>query len=86
MLGISVHRNRLLVRPAAPSSWPGFSFTYRYGTSVYEIEVVLDGAAVEPAVVDLIDDGHVHHVRLEARGDVAPAALAISTQGSVKRT
>jgi cyclic beta-1,2-glucan synthetase len=69
VLGISVRRNQLMILPAAPASWPGYSLHYKFGSAMYEIEVVFDGAAstVEPCTVDLIDDGKVHHIRVAVR-------------------
>jgi cyclic beta-1,2-glucan synthetase len=66
VLGITVRKNRLSVRPVLPAGWEGFSFTYRHGSATYEVEVVLaEGSAAGD--VELVDDGRIHRVRLAVR-------------------
>jgi cyclic beta-1,2-glucan synthetase len=63
--------------PCIPSSWDGYSITWRFGGTRYQIEVSnpehrcrgiaeaeMDGAAVDPAAIPLADDGGTHVVRL----------------------
>lgn len=71
----------LVVDPCIPKTWPGFSASYRFGASVYEIAVenprgvnrgvarmLLDGAPCEDLRVPLADDGAVHHVMVSMLG------------------
>ena len=67
---------------------------WRHGRSLYEItvenpgrrnqgvaEAVLDGAAVEPNAIPLVDDGAVHHLRV-VMGEPAPAPAAVGRPGA----
>ena len=67
--------------PCIPVSWPEFSITWRFGRSRYEILVSnperrnrgvaaaeLDGAAVSPGAIPLVDDGAVHQVKITLGG------------------
>jgi len=71
----------LVVDPCIPKTWPGFSASYRFGSSVYEIavenprgvnrgvaRVLLDGEPCEDLRVPLADDGAVHHVTVSMLG------------------
>ncbi len=77
ILGLTRHGATLRVEPSIPSSWPGYRITWRFGRSTYDIDVTnperrcygvreasLDGAAVDPSAIPLIDDGAVHHVHV----------------------
>jgi cyclic beta-1,2-glucan synthetase len=63
--------------PCIPSSWPAFSVEWRFGSTLYSIEVenperrcrgvasvALDGSPVDAAAIPLVDDGGVHRVRV----------------------
>ena len=63
--------------PCIPASWEGYSITWRFGRTRYEIavanperrcrgvaEATLDGAPVDPGAIPLADDGATHVVRL----------------------
>ena len=65
------------VDPCIPSSWPAYEITWRVGGATYEIAVSnpegqcrgvrsasIDGAAIDPAAIPLIDDGQTHDVRI----------------------
>jgi cyclic beta-1,2-glucan synthetase len=72
------------VAPCVPSAWDGFVVHWRLGPTRYEITVVnprhrshgvahatLDGAAVDPGAIPLIDDGGEHRLRIEMGDPVA---------------
>jgi cyclic beta-1,2-glucan synthetase len=78
LLGLRVRGGALLIDPCIPRAWPGFSATFRYHASRYDIRVEnphgatrgvsrveVDGAPVTmtPAGLTLVDDGKVHRVR-----------------------
>ncbi len=80
LLGLRRKGEHFSLDPCIPSSWPGFSLTWRYGRSRYEVAVFnpqrccrgvgsaqLDGEAVDPQRIPLRDDGRVHQVRISLR-------------------
>jgi cyclic beta-1,2-glucan synthetase len=77
ILGFRLRGARLRLEPCIPRSWPGFSISFRYHSSRYEIEVEnpeavsrgvrsieLDGVSVGSEAVPLRDDGATHRVRI----------------------
>lgn len=73
VLGFKLRGDRFTMEPVIPTDWPGFKLTYRFRSSTYAIEVLngqssasveLDGAIQDQSVVRLVDDGHVHQVRV----------------------
>jgi cyclic beta-1,2-glucan synthetase len=79
ILGVRRRGPALIVDPCIPKAWRGFEVTFRFGSTKYEIAVVnpksvcrgvatceADGATTNgsPAVIPLVDDGHVHQVRV----------------------
>ena len=77
ILGLRRQGTTFRVRPCIPSSWPGYSIAWRFGNSGYAISVEnpeplcsgialaeLDGAAVDPEAVALVDDGAEHELRI----------------------
>ena len=88
MLGIHRRGATLAIAPCIPSSWPGYSVTYRFGGSRYRIAVQnpagrcggvarteLDGVPLTSPVVPLRDDGRDHDVRVilgEVNASVEP--------------
>jgi cyclic beta-1,2-glucan synthetase len=77
ILGLRRRGAAFEISPCIPAGWPGYSMVWRFGGSRYEIAVEnpehrcrgvgraeLDGGAVDPAVIPLVDDGAVHHVRI----------------------
>ena len=40
LLGIQRERDELIIEPSIPRHWPGFEVKYRFGKSLYKIEVV----------------------------------------------
>lgn len=77
ILGFKRQGDKLTLNPCIPSRWPGFSLTYRFQSSRYEIEVrnpdgkmsgwsklTLDDNELPEPVIDLKDDGLIHRVCL----------------------
>ena len=72
LLGLTRTADRLSLAPRIPAAWPGYTLTYRYGASVYTIEIkregaaglVVDGALQPGADIRLEDDGRPHAVTL----------------------
>jgi cellobiose phosphorylase len=73
LLGLQQEADLLHVAPCLPVAWKGFTLQYRWGRTVYAIEVqqvpgasevrvVLDGLLQATAVVPLQDDGVAHSV------------------------
>lgn len=76
ILGLTRRGSTFALDPCIPASWPGYSITWRFGRSRYEITVVnagrqcrgiaeatLDGNAVDPCAIQLVDDELLHVVR-----------------------
>jgi cyclic beta-1,2-glucan synthetase len=70
ILGIGKLDNKLVVDPCIPSDWKGFEIEYRYGSTLYRIEVKnpggvcrgvmevhLNGKVLEEGIIPLVDDG-----------------------------
>ncbi|MGE5742312.1 MAG: GH36-type glycosyl hydrolase domain-containing protein, partial [Gemmatimonadota bacterium] len=77
ILGLKRHGASFELDPCIPAAWPEYSITWRYGSTGYEIFVAnpdhrcrgiaqaeLDGEAVDPAAIPLVDDGATHRVRV----------------------
>ncbi|KJS50398.1 GH36-type glycosyl hydrolase domain-containing protein [Desulfosporosinus sp. BICA1-9] len=77
ILGFTRQGEKLILKPCIPSRWTGYSLTYQYQSTKYEISVenpyakmtgcetiTLDGDALDEPVIVLKDDGLVHTVRL----------------------
>ena len=79
ILGFRVQGSRLCLAPCIPANWPGFEIVFRFHDTIYTIVVEnpelvsqgiahadLDGRplAARPTVVELVDDGSAHRVRL----------------------
>ncbi len=85
ILGLTRHGSTFAISPCIPGSWPRFTIRWRHGTSLYEITVenpvrrnrglvsaLLDGAAVNPRAIPLVDDGATHRL-IVVMGEPAPA-------------
>jgi len=90
ILGLRRRGATFEIAPCIPSTWPGYTISWRFGRTRYEIEVVnpegrcrgvahaeLDGAGVDARAVPLVDDGGTHHLHvvLGAAKPVTPPAL-----------
>jgi cyclic beta-1,2-glucan synthetase len=77
ILGLRRTGAALQIDPCIPSRWPGYRVEYRYGRSVYRIEVNnpnsvsrgvrevhFDGASLPDGRIPLIDDGATHSVQV----------------------
>jgi cyclic beta-1,2-glucan synthetase len=77
ILGLRMNGAHLSVQPCIAASWAGFVVHWRHGGSRYEITVgnpehrqrgvaiaTLDGVAVEPDAIPLVDDGREHRVHV----------------------
>ncbi|HEY6005643.1 MAG TPA: carbohydrate-binding protein, partial [Anaeromyxobacter sp.] len=89
ILGLRLHGETFELDPCIPASWPGYAITWRFGRTRYDISVTnparrcrgvdaarLDGVAVDPGAIALVDDGGIHdvHVVLGAASQrMAPA-------------
>ncbi len=89
VLGLRRRGSTFALNPCIPIAWPGYAITWRVGRSCYELRVenpeprsrgiakaTLDGEAVDPSAVPLVDDGRTHHVHVmmgPAREDPARA-------------
>ncbi|HEU5299310.1 MAG TPA: glucoamylase family protein [bacterium] len=75
ILGFVRHGSTFAVDPCIPMAWPDFALTLRLGGTRYHITVAnpnrqargishatMDGRAVDPSAVPLVDDGGLHHV------------------------
>jgi cyclic beta-1,2-glucan synthetase len=84
ILGLKRHGASFALDPCIPTAWPEYSILWRFGGTAYEISVSnperrcrgiadaeLDGSAVDPAAIPLVDDGATHRVRVVV-GERAP--------------
>jgi cyclic beta-1,2-glucan synthetase len=83
VLGFRLRGDRLTIDPAIPDDWPGFSITFRYRSTVYQIEVVRSATAVaaEENTISLVDDGETHSVTIKISRRVAEALKAAPAPG-----
>ena len=64
ILGFHKEGNRITLDPHVPTDWPGFTIRYRFGNSTYIIRYETPSAHIAPSVIDLIDDGAEHDIKL----------------------
>ncbi|MFI5386020.1 MAG: GH36-type glycosyl hydrolase domain-containing protein, partial [Fimbriimonadales bacterium] len=77
VLGFRLHGNTLSLDPVIPPEWPGFTIRYRYGKTLYTIQirnpvgvthgiskVEMDGLPCRSLDLSLVDDGVDHHVNV----------------------
>jgi cyclic beta-1,2-glucan synthetase len=74
LLGIKREANRLLITPCLPKDWQTYVINYRFGETIYRIEIMqtlgdlvtsslmLDGAAQQDQSISLVDDQQEHLV------------------------
>ena len=77
LLGLQIEGSRLRLQPVLPADWPGFSLSYRFGASTYQIvlqqsapvdsqqQVSLDGVLQAKPEVQLVDDGQEHRIDIQ---------------------
>jgi len=86
VLGFKLRGDTLRIEPAIPGDWPGFSLRYRYGSTMYEIDVRRDGEGGN--LIHLVDDGGTHRVsvkvpsRVEAARAEPVAVVPVNGNGS----
>ncbi len=81
ILGLRRHADTFELDPCIPASWPEYAIAWRFGRTRYEISVTnperrcqgvaaarLDGVAVDPRAIALLDDGGTHDVRVVLGG------------------
>jgi cyclic beta-1,2-glucan synthetase len=85
LLGLRRVGDRLQIVPCVPAEWRRYALDYRYGATVYHIEVTqtliaagastqrlsLDGVMQSEAEIALVDDGQAHAVAVSLRTVVA---------------
>jgi cyclic beta-1,2-glucan synthetase len=94
ILGLTRHGATFRLDPTIPASWPRYTIVWRFGRSRYEIEVEnpehrcrgvreawLDGVAVDPAGIPLLDDGGIHRIRavISSAKDKFEAEASVAT-------
>ncbi len=69
VLGFQLSGDRLTIAPVIPEDWSGFEITYRYRSTVYEIEVrrAESAEAQLNSSIQLVDDGETHKVTVWIR-------------------
>lgn len=66
ILGFQKQGNTLTLSPNIPSKWNSFSITYKYGNSTYHIIYNRPkDAAAQPTIINLVDDGKEHEIKIE---------------------
>jgi cyclic beta-1,2-glucan synthetase len=86
ILGLRRRGETFEMDPCIPAAWPEYAISWRFGRTRYEISVAnperrcrgiasaeLDGVAVDPGAIPLVDDGRTHDVRLVLGGERPPA-------------
>jgi len=84
LLGLQRRGDSLRIQPLLPAHWPGFTLHYRFGSTLYRIEVrngasaeltlSLDGQLLDQATLPLQDDGGQHHVIAQCQPSPLPTA------------
>jgi cellobiose phosphorylase len=77
VLGFRRQGNRVTLNPCLPASWPKAELAYRYGRSTLRIVIEnargevsgedalrVDGRSRSERVIELVDDGRTHDVKL----------------------
>jgi cellobiose phosphorylase len=91
LVGLRRAGSTFSIAPCVPAMWREFSIDWRVGSATYHIAVhnpdhrssgvrsaELDGAAVDPDAIPVLDDGQAHRV-VVVLGD--PAARVVPTAG-----
>lgn len=64
LLGVHRYGNELEIKPCTPLAWKGYRLSYRYGNSVYHIDVSTGADAGPPQRIELRDDGAEHTISI----------------------
>jgi cellobiose phosphorylase len=74
LLGIKIKDNILEIKPSIPPQWTGFKLIYTYGKTEYTIlvdnkrkcekKLSLDSRPISENLVNLVDDGQKHIIRV----------------------
>jgi cyclic beta-1,2-glucan synthetase len=85
LLGLRRNGATFSIAPSIPAMWPKFSIGWIVGRTSYHISVVnpghrcrgvrsaeIDGAAIDPDAIPLLDDGQTHNVVVELGEPAAP--------------
>jgi cyclic beta-1,2-glucan synthetase len=96
ILGFTKRGDTLFITPRAPTSWPAYSIEYRFGKSIYVIEVknpdavsgqavevTLDGSLSPDGGIPLVDDGGRHEVSVQRVRTVVPEAEEVSADDHI---
>ena len=78
LLGLHGHAGALRIVPCLPAHWEKFAMNYRYGATLYRIEVrqtaapegpeiTVDGVGISGQSITLVDDGGEHAVLVQVR-------------------
>jgi cyclic beta-1,2-glucan synthetase len=84
LFGFHLRGNQLFLRPEIPADWPSCEMSFWYHTSLYQIEIVrlsgistcrieCDGQLAEKGIVNLVDDGVKHSIRVEIGATGGPS-------------
>ena len=78
LLGLQRNGDQLAFSPCLPPEWTDYTLRYRFGTSLYVVQVQqagtgparmrIDGTAQADLCITLVDDGGIHHVQLDYPG------------------
>ncbi len=84
VLGFRLRGDRLTIAPVIPDDWHGFEITYRYRSTVYEIEVRRAGSpqAQLNSPIQLVDDGGTHRVAVWIPAARVNADINLTLSGS----
>jgi cyclic beta-1,2-glucan synthetase len=87
LLGLRRRGDSFVVDPCIPSSWPEYQIVWRFQRTQYTItttnpqrrcrgvaSATLDGQAVDPLRIPLVDDGHEHSVHIVLGEPPSPGA------------
>ena len=77
ILGFCLRGNKLTLLPCVPANWPSYEIVYKYKSATYQImventaggegvvrSVTADGIVMAEGVIELMDDGKQHDVRV----------------------
>lgn len=81
VLGFQLRGDLLTIAPVIPEDWNGFELTYKYRSTVYEIEVRRADSSTAPllAPIQLVDDGAIHHVLVWIRPAIQHSAQRLES-------